>query len=544
MNDPEAKPPDTLDNQVLADIGYKPELKRNFSKLQMFGIAFSIMGLLPSIATTLSYTLPAGPYGMVWGWFVCAFCVMSVGLTMSELGSALPTSGGLYWWTFYFAPDKLKRPLSFLVGYSNTLGLTGGVMSIDYGFAQIFTSVIIVATDGRWNPSKYTVYGIFAACVVSHGCVGSLGTHHMAKFQTMCIFINFAVILVVMIALPIGARNRLNTGEYMFSHIDNLTDGWPDGWVFFLTWLSPIWTIGAFDSCVHMAEEAADATRAVPFGIISSIGACWVLGFCLNIVFAAVMPHDIAPLLNTKFQQPMAQLVYDCLGKNWTIGIMCIFFCLQWTMGLSNVIGASRQSWAFSRDGALPFSTFLKVVNTKYSNPIRCVWGNALLALALGSICMIDATAAAAIFSLSAGGNYLAWFIPLTLKLVFGQNKLTPGPFYLGKRLSIAIGTFASTYLFFAIILLQFPGTTAHPDKLSMNYTCVILAGVWGGCLTYYFLFAHRWYTGPKTTVDVVDGVGESSCESIELVDESEGEKKRVVNDYSTSHSTSQTTLE
>lgn len=49
----------------------------------------------------------------------------------------------------------------------------------------------------------------------------------------MCIFINFAVILVVMIALPIGARNRLNTGEYMFSHIDNLTDGWPDGWVFF-----------------------------------------------------------------------------------------------------------------------------------------------------------------------------------------------------------------------------------------------------------------------------------------------------------------------
>lgn len=495
------------DENVLADIGYKPELRRNFTKLQVFGIAFSIMGLLPSIATTLSYTLPSGPYGMIWGWFVCSFCIMTVGLSMAELGSALPTSGGLYWWTYHFAPEKAKRPLSFLVGYSNTVGLTGGVMSIDYGFAQIFVSVIIVATDGRWNPSRYVVYGIFAACIISHGVVGSLGTNHMAKFQTMCIFINLAVITVVIIALPIGARNHLNSAEYMFSHIDNMTVGWPSGWVFFLTWLSPIWTIGAFDSCVHMSEEAADAPRAVPFGILSSITACWVLGFALNIVFAAVMPHDIGPLLNTVYQQPMAQLVYDTLGKSWTIGIMTVFFCLQWTMGLSNVIGASRQCWAFARDGALPFSDFFKVVNVKFSNPVRCVWGNTLLGLALGTLCIIDAAAAAALFSLSAGGNYLAWFVPIFLKLVFGQDKFVPGPFYLGKKISICVATFACFYMMFSIIMLQFPGTTSHPDKESMNYTCVVLAFVWGGCLLYYFTYAHRWYHGPKNTVDLVEGV-------------------------------------
>lgn len=34
--------------------------------LEVFGIAFSIMGLLPSIASTLSYSIPAGPVGMVW----------------------------------------------------------------------------------------------------------------------------------------------------------------------------------------------------------------------------------------------------------------------------------------------------------------------------------------------------------------------------------------------------------------------------------------------------------------------------------------------
>ena len=49
-----------------AKLGYKQELRRNFTMIEVFGIAFSIMGLLPSIASTLVYSIPAGPVGMVW----------------------------------------------------------------------------------------------------------------------------------------------------------------------------------------------------------------------------------------------------------------------------------------------------------------------------------------------------------------------------------------------------------------------------------------------------------------------------------------------
>ena len=49
-----------------AKLGYKQELRRNFTMIEIFGIAFSIMGLLPSIASTLSYSIPAGPVGLVW----------------------------------------------------------------------------------------------------------------------------------------------------------------------------------------------------------------------------------------------------------------------------------------------------------------------------------------------------------------------------------------------------------------------------------------------------------------------------------------------
>lgn len=119
------------DAELLAKMGYKQELKRNFSTLEVFGIAFSIMGLLPSIASTLAFSLPAGPAGMVWSWFLASGCIFVVGLAMADLGSAMPTTGGLYYWTHYFSSPKTRNYLCFLVGYSNSLGLIGGLCSIN-----------------------------------------------------------------------------------------------------------------------------------------------------------------------------------------------------------------------------------------------------------------------------------------------------------------------------------------------------------------------------------------------------------------------------
>lgn len=153
-----------------AKLGYKQELRRNFTLIEVFGIAFSIMGLLPSIASTLAYSIPAGPVGMVWvractlkidsleagtegsntglvpRFRMYIHCWPSHGIYSSykgihleynahsrqaDLGSAMPTSGGLYWWTHFFSSPATRNPLCFLVGYSNTIGMVGGLCSID-----------------------------------------------------------------------------------------------------------------------------------------------------------------------------------------------------------------------------------------------------------------------------------------------------------------------------------------------------------------------------------------------------------------------------
>ena len=43
-----------------------------------------------------------------------------------------------YWWTHHFSSAKTRNYLCFLVGYSNSLGLIGGLCSVEYGFATLF----------------------------------------------------------------------------------------------------------------------------------------------------------------------------------------------------------------------------------------------------------------------------------------------------------------------------------------------------------------------------------------------------------------------
>lgn len=38
-----------------------------------------------------------------------------------------------------------------------------------------------------------------------------------------------------------------------------------------------------------------------------------------------------------------------------------------------------------------------------------------------------------------------------------------------------------------------------------MNYTVVINSAVWFGALTYYYIDARKWFTGPKITINTDD---------------------------------------
>jgi amino acid transporter len=95
------------------------------------------------------------------------------------------------------------------------------------------------------------------------------------------------------------------------------------------------------------------------------------------------------------------------------------------------MIAASRQIFAFSRDGALPFSRFLYCINSSTRTPVRCVGFGAFMAGLFGLLAFAGPAASGAIFSLGVVAQYLAYLVPISSRFLF-KNDFIPGPFNLG----------------------------------------------------------------------------------------------------------------
>ncbi|VEU20143.1 DEKNAAC100948 [Brettanomyces naardenensis] len=507
------------DEDLLAEIGYKQELKRTFSTFQVFGIAYSIMGLLPSIASMIGTGYTAGPGGFLWSWICASFFILSVGVSMAEMSSAIPTSGGLYYWTFYYASDSFRVPISFVIGLSNSMALCSGLVSIDYGCAEEILSAVYLTKDGNIDVSSGMVYGTFCACVVAQAICTCLSSRNVAWLQTTSAVANTGLIVLYLIALPIGTSkgtsvtNTFNDAKFIFGKVSNYSD-WPTGFQFILSMMTAVWTIGCFDSCVHMSEEAKNASYGVPIGIIGSISFCATVGFFIIVCTNACISPDIQAVLETDTGFPMAQIIFDALGRKWAIALMSLMAVCQWLMGSSILTALSRQVWAFARDDGLPFSSFVKVVDKRLKVPLRAVFFAMCVALLIGCLCLAGPAASNALFSLSVSGNYLAWCTPIFLRLTTGKDRFHPGRFYLGHTLSTINSWLSCCWGAFIITISMFPATTTV-DKTNMNYTCVISCGVWILAAVYFYVYKYKYFHGPKS--NLVDSDDEVVSEEIPM---------------------------
>ncbi|KAF9507561.1 hypothetical protein BS47DRAFT_1303851 [Hydnum rufescens UP504] len=493
------------DEEILARLGYMQEFKRAFSAFEVFGVSFSIIGLFPSIVSVLIYAVPnGGPSAMVWGWFVSSLFILCIGISMAELASAAPTSGGLYFWTHSLSSPRYKNVLAWVVGYANTLGSISGVASIDWGAAvQIMAAVTIGSPGQSFTPTNGQTFAVYVAVVFSHALLCSLGTTVLARLQNVYVVLNIALCLAVIIAVPVATPKEFhNSASYALGNFTNL-NGWPNGYAFILSFLSPVWTICSFDSSVHISEEATNAATAVPWAIVGAIGISGILGTAILIVLSFFMGTNMNVIVNDPIGQPMAVILFNSLGRKGTIALWAFIVIAQYMMGSSMLLAASRQSFAFSRDGALPFSRYLYPMNSYTGTPVNTVWFTATCAVLLGLLTFAGPAAISAIFSVSVVGAYVAYSIPISARFVFeSTNNFQPGPFSLG-RWGRPVAIIAVSFMSFISVALLFP-TTPHTNASHMNYSVVVTGGVLLGSLLWYFFPKYggvHWFRGPVPTI-------------------------------------------
>ncbi|KIL59816.1 hypothetical protein M378DRAFT_84638 [Amanita muscaria Koide BX008] len=489
------------DDDLLASFGYKPELKRNFTRFEIFGLGFSIIGILPSLASVLVYSIPyGGAVAMVWGWAICGLFLMCLALAMAELGSAVPTSGGLYFWTFMFSSPKWRHFLAWTVAYTNTIGQISSVASVDWGCAVQIMAAVSIAKP-TFHPTTAQTFGVYCLVLLLHVWICTQSPALVARLQWGYVALNLLVAFAVIIAVPVATPPELrNSAAYVFGNFTNLTT-WTNGFAFILSFMSPLWAVGGFDSQVHISEEARNANVAIPYGIILATFSGIMLGWGLNIALAFSMGSDTQNIMNNSIGQPFATILFNSFGQRGTLILWAFIVILQFTMGSSMLTAASRQIFAFSRDGGLPFSRYLYKVDHRVYAPVRCVWFVAAAALLLGLLSFAGTNAIGAVFSLVICSQNFSYAVPIIARFLGGQD-LKRGPFHLGK-LSQPIAAIAVTWLIFTMVVFLFPANS-EPDAPNMNYAVVVMGGVLLLSTAYFYCpkyGGNYWFTGPVRTI-------------------------------------------
>lgn len=127
----------------------------------------------------------------------------------------------------------------------------------------------------------------------------------------------------------------------------------------------------------------------------------------------------------------MATIFFNSFGQKGTLALWAIVVIVQYMMGTSMLLASSRQVFAFSRDGALPFSSWLYRMNGYTKTPVNTVWFSAILATLLGLLVFAGSQAINAVFSISVVASYVAYATPIIARFAF-KNDFQPGPFNLG----------------------------------------------------------------------------------------------------------------
>jgi amino acid transporter len=518
-----ASTPALTDEQRLAEMGYKQTLNRAWSGFSNFAISFTIISILAGCFTTYGQAWNnGGPIAISIGWPLISIPILIIGFCMSELVSAYPTAGGIYWWA-----GKLGGPVwAWFTGWFNLIGLVAVVASVDYACATFLNVVlglyevnIFGINFGDEAHVLQEVFLLFALILILHTIVNVRRTHMLSLVNSVSVWwhvIGVAAIVVVLIFVPDGHQSF----SFVFGHRINQS-GFSDSMFWFyvlpLGFLLTQYTITGFDASAHISEETHGASTAAAKGVWRSIFYSAVIGwvvllaitFSVTNVNGANEAFGFAPTLLT-----------EALGTGWGKFVLIISVVGQLFCGAACLTSASRMCFAFSRDRGFGqrASKKLSTVNSERV-PIYAVMAMATAALlitlpALKGKGNGEAVPFAffAVVSITVIGLYIAYAIPIFLRWRQGKD-FQVGPWNNGKKYRW-MNSFATFWVALITIIFCLPFTPeAVPWNSEFNWEAfnyapltvgVVILLAWIGWMT----TARKHFTGQVRETDLEKEIG------------------------------------
>ena len=257
-----------------------------------------------------------------------------------------------------------------------------------------------------------------------------------------------------------------------------------------------------YDATAHMVEEIPNAAEQAPKILIYCVLIGMFTGFIflMSLLFVA---GDVHKVINSPIG-PLGFILYRATGSK--AGAVCLqifpLVCLLFA-GISIMTTSSRMTYAFARDGGLPFSKLWARVHPKLDVPLEALGFTVLVVVVFGCIFLGSSSAFNAIVSASVVALGLTYGIPVAINCLRGRKMLPPDrAFKMPEPLAWFANLLGVAYVILTTVLFVFPPELPVTGS-NMNYCIVAFAIVVIISMIQWFVDGRKNYTGPQVDLDV-----------------------------------------
>ena len=313
-------------------------------------IAVSIGGMLSGI-----FVLPGLAVGItgssVWlAFLVAALCILPAVLSKSELGTAMPKSGGTYVY--------IERAFGPLFGTIAGIGLWLSLL-LKSAFSLVGLSAylyVVVNIDEAYTKA----IALLALLLIF--LLNVFGLKKVEKTQLFIVSVSI-ISLIVIIILGFNSFDTKLT-EPVFS---DGTNGFIAGVAFLYISYAGVTKIAAIAGEIKNPAKNLPLTMIISLFLITTIY-CFVALALVGNVEASILATDIKPI-HTLFQTIGGDTFGLIAG---VVGVLTLM-----SMANSGVLASSRFPFAMSKDGLLP--SYLAGINSRFMTPASAILTTSIL---------------------------------------------------------------------------------------------------------------------------------------------------------------------
>lgn len=243
--------------------------------------------------------------------------------------------------------------------------------------------------------------------------------------------------------------------------------------------------------------------------MVGSVVLNGIIGFAYTMMLA-FSTGSLTSILDTPTGFPFIAIFLQATKSNAFTTVLVLFIVIiAMTASVACLASASRTLWAFARDDATPFSSFISKVDDKKQIPLRAIAIVTVLEMLLGLIYVGNSTAFNAVLSMAIIGIYISYLLPVACMLFFGRSTLSPtdyGPFKLNRLCGIVCNVIALVWSIVTVIFSTFP-TQMPVTETNMNYSSVIMVGWIVLGISHYIIVGRKKFKMPIVRAHILMGV-------------------------------------